>query len=77
MISPWLFNIVIAPIIKRIEEKIGIDNVAAYADDLFILCEDGMIEETIKEIRNMAKEIGININDNKTMIMPLFRRKIE
>jgi len=36
LISPWIFNITIQPIIKFLESQLGTDSVAAYADDIVL-----------------------------------------
>lgn len=82
--APILFNLVLESVIRRVEVDISGDlsyksrQLAGYADDINCLARFlSELEETFKELDGTAKEVGLRINEDKTKILVMSRKRKE
>ena len=80
-LAPTLFNLALEYVIR----KLGVDvnstihtktvQILGYADDIGILARRWQMgEEVVHTLDNVAEEIGLNINTNKTKVMKLLTK---
>lgn len=80
---PTLLNIALEPVVRQIlgkaeEVKIGHNpqlEIIAYTDDVVIIAENQeSLKKSTRELIRIAKEIGLNINEEKTKYLILSRQ---
>ena len=74
-LSPWIFNIVLGRIIRKLEHKIGTKNVFAYADDIVIFIDRSRFDEVLNSLKHECSEIGMEINFGKSKLMPILNSR--
>ena len=75
LISPWIFNLCLGPLLIWLEGKLGKENEAAYADDIAFLAPASLLDRTLTEMAQMANEIGMTINAKKTKTLQVLRQR--
>ena len=75
LISPWIFNLYLGPLLIWLEGKLGTENVAAYADDITFLAPASLLDRTLTEMVQMANDIVMTINAKKTNTMQILHQR--
>ena len=73
MISPLLFDIYVEDMVERIHQrnKIPIEDILFYADDLAIICTNNQVERVVNTVEESAASLSLIINRKKSGILPI------
>jgi AAA15 family ATPase/GTPase len=67
MLGPFLYNLGTNRILKKMEERVGKENVRAYMDDIIWSEEKREGGIKLEEIREIVKEAGLEVQERKSM----------
>jgi len=76
LISPFLFNIYIDDLLRKIGRQIGDNNIFAFAYHLlFITCGRTETEKAVKMLENWCQRNGMEVNSSKNKVVVLCKKK--
>ena len=75
LISPWIFNLCLGPLLIWLESKLGTENVAAYADNIAFLAPASLLDRTLTKMAKKADDIGMTINAKKTKTIQVLHQR--
>jgi hypothetical protein len=73
IISPWIFDICIEPLILDLARRLGHEYIAVYADDLTILSTESLLDRTPTDIMPLVRKLGLEINIKKTQVIKVLK----
>jgi Reverse transcriptase (RNA-dependent DNA polymerase) len=69
-LSPYLFNLLLRPVVRAIKEELGI-RMILYVDDFLILANSKeQCEDHTRKVLELMMELGIHINIEKSVLTP-------
>jgi hypothetical protein len=80
-LSPTVFSLVIATVLKKLDLRGNISTqlrqLSAYADDILLIARTiQSLKDTFQQLKNVSMEVGLIINENKTKYLRCTKKDI-